>query len=155
MSQDVLLKIQSDGSYDIEVEDGRLKEAGGFETAIPISLFTDTRAPSSRVPDARRRRGWIGNLPSADTGRELGSLLWLLDQARVVNDTLNEARDFAQGGLDWLLEDGALSEVRVAVDRLSTREIAIFVTLVRPDNSVAEYSTLWRRTDAAQLPFVR
>ena len=154
MSQDVLLRIQDDGTYDLEIDGADFAAAEGFETAIPLSLFADARAPASRVPEAQRRRGWVGNIATADTGRQLGSILWLLDQARLTQDTVNDARSFARDALRWAQEDGVVLNGQVDVLRLGVRGTVIAITLTRSDNRTATYSALWRATDASVLPNV-
>ncbi|GAF91348.1 unnamed protein product, partial [marine sediment metagenome] len=103
--QDILIKQEDSGLYDIQVEGSDFASAEGFESAIPVSYFTDSRAPEVQVQEAKNRRGWVGNILTVDLGRELGGLLWLLDQARITEDTINFAKSYAQGSLHWMNED--------------------------------------------------
>ena len=150
--QDVLIRANSDGLYDFVVEGNLFASAGGFETAIPVSLFTDARAPAALVPDPQYRRGWIGNLMTAQTMRQLGSILWILDQTRITQETLNTARLAAQEALQWMLDDGVALSVLVDVVRTTRLGMQIIIQITDTSNVVSRYQTLWRATDASVIP---
>ena len=149
--QDVLIRADADGLYDLVVDGNVFASAGGFETAIPVSLFTDARAPSALVSEPQNRRGWIVNLLTASTMRQLGSILWVLDQARVTRETLNTARLAAQDAFQWMLDDGIALSVFVDVQQ-TQNGILILITITDTSNVVNRYQTLWRATDASVIP---
>ena len=101
--QDVLIKQQESGLYDLQIEGTDFASAEGFETAIPTSYFSDARANPTEVQEAENRRGWVGNILNIDIERELGGVLWLLDQERLTDDTINFAKSYAQDSLQWLI----------------------------------------------------
>lgn len=149
--QDVLIRADAIGIYDLVVDGNVFASAGGFETAIPVSLFTDARAPSALVSEPQNRRGWIVNLLTSSTMRQLGSILWVLDQARVTQETLNTARLAAQDAFQWMLDDGIA--LAAFVDVQQTRNgILILITITDTSNVVNRYQTLWRSTDASVIP---
>ena len=150
--QDVLIRADSNGLYDLVVEGNSFASAGGFETAIPVSLFTDARAPSALVAEPQNRRGWIGNLLTASTMRQLGSILWTLDQARITQETLNVARLAAQDAFQWMVEDGVALSVFVNVARAPRGAVQIIISITDTSNVVNRYQTLWRATDASVIP---
>lgn len=150
--QDVLIRANSDGLYDLVIEGNEFASAGGFETAIPVSLFTDARAPAALVSEPQNRRGWIGNLMTASTMRQLGSILWALDQARITQETLNLARLEAQSSLQWMIDDGVALGVLVDVTRVARGSIIITIQITDTSNVVSRYQTLWRATDASVIP---
>lgn len=150
--QDVLIQANSDGIYDLVVDGNLFASAGGFETAIPVSLFTDARAPAALVSEPQYRRGWIGNLMTAATMRQLGSILWVLDQTRITQETLNVARLAAQDAFQWMLDDGIALGVLVNVTRASQVGIIITIQITDTSNVVSRYQTLWRATNAAVIP---
>lgn len=150
--QDVLIRANSDGLYDFVVEGNAFASAGGFETAIPVSLFTDARAPAALVAEPQNRRGWIGNLMTASTMRQLGSILWALDQTRITQETLNLARLEAQSALQWMLDDGVALGVLVDLSRSSSGAITIIIRITDTSNVVSRYQTLWRATNASVIP---
>ena len=149
--QDLLIKSDDYGIYDIQVSGSDFESAEGFETAIPVSLFTDARAPAVQVQEAKNRRGWTGNIRSIDIGRELGGLLWILDQSRITEDTLNFARSFAQDSLQWLLDDSLARSVEITVEKTDNRAIKIYITIITIDNTVLRYIALWRITDLNRI----
>jgi len=144
---DVLVKQDENGIYDLVLEGSDFASAEGFETAIPVSYFTDARAATVQVQNANRRRGWVGNILYAEIERELGGLLWVLEQARIISDTINLAKSYAEGSLQWMLEDGIARFIEVKVEQSGTREIFIYTNITTIDNTVQRYVTLWRLTD--------
>ncbi len=150
--QDVLIRANSDGLYDLVVDGNVFASAGGFETAIPVSLFTDARAPAALVAEPQGRRGWIGNLMTASTMRQLGSILWVLDQTRITQETLNVARLAAQDAFQWMVDDGVAFGVFVDLKRQAQSGIIIYIRITDTSNVVSEYQTLWRATNAAVIP---
>lgn len=150
--QDILIRANSDGLYDFVIEGNEFASAGGFETAIPVSLFTDARAPAALVPEPQLRRGWIGNLLTAATMRQLGSILWVLDQARVTQQTLNVARLAAQDAFQWMIDDGVALGVLVDVTNSAKGQFVIAIQITDTSNVVSRYQTLWRATDASVIP---
>jgi phage gp46-like protein len=150
MKQDVLIKPDENGLYDIQIDGADFASAEGFETAIPTSYFTDARAPAVQVQEAQDRRGWAGNILTIDIERELGGLLWILEQSRITEDTLNLAKSFAQESLQWMLDDNIARQVTVKVEQTGNREIRIFTDITTIDNTVQRYVTLWRSTDLSR-----
>jgi phage gp46-like protein len=151
--QDVLLKYDTTlGVYDLQLDSADFASVDGMETAIVVSLFTDSRAPENLVPTAQRRRGWIGNILTVTQRRELGSILWTLDQARITQNTLNNARVYAQGCFNWMVDDGIARSVSVDVVQQNRSEIVINIEFTDLDNKTERYTTLWRATSAANLP---
>lgn len=150
--QDVLIRANRDGLYDLVVDGNLFASAGGFETAIPVSLFTDARAPAALVAEPQNRRGWIGNLMTAQTMRQLGSILWVLDQTRLTQEALNIARLAAQDAFQWMIDDGVALAVLVDVVRASQSGIIIHIQITDTSNVVSRYQTLWRATDASVIP---
>lgn len=151
MMQDVLISPDDHGIYDLQIDGHDFASSYGFETAVSVSLFTDSRAPAVQVQDAQRRRGWVGNITTAIIQRELGGLLWILDQTRITQDTLNYARSFAQDSLQWMTDDGIARSVEVSVSRDQLRGITIGITITTIDNTILRYITLWRSTDLTRI----
>jgi phage gp46-like protein len=149
--QDVLIKSDEFGIYDLVLEGPDFASAEGFETAIPVSYFTDARAPESQVQEALRRRGWVGNILTVDIERELGGLLWFLEQARNTQDTINFAKSYAENSLQWMLDDGIAKHITITVTKTSDREIRIFTDINITSNTVLHYVTLWRNTDFTRI----
>ncbi len=144
---DLKLVQGSDGVFDLVIEGGSLAKEDGFDTAIWVSLLTDARAPADKVILPENRRGWMGDLVSPVEGRNLGSLLWLTEQRRLTQNTLNETIDYARKGLIWFIEDGLANNVVVTgeiVPRSGIR-LTIIITALNGETET-HYINLWEVT---------
>lgn len=146
MTQDVRLVRGDDGLFDLNVVDSVFETVDGFETAIIISLLTDARAASSVVQSPSRRRGWVGNILTADTGRQLGSTLWTFEQARLTDATLNDMSVAAQESLNWMVEDGIAKAVSAVAIQNGTRSVIINVSIATIEGKQEQHAVLWRKT---------
>lgn len=146
---DARLTIDLDNRFDFSIEDGDIAGVNGFDTAIWVSLFTDARATESQVLLPQYRRGWPGNLVSTVPDRQLGGLLWLIDQRRLNQATLNAAVDYARGSLSWLVEDNLALDVNVTGEIVPVSGIRLTIIITAPNGSTAShYVNLWEMTGA-------
>lgn len=131
--------------YDIQFgTDGDLVTEDFLDTAIYMSFFCERRANASEVPEAHRRRGWIGN--EATPGFEIGSKLWLYEQARVTRSILLGVQSAILNGLSWMIEDD-IAINHEAEATLSAGQITVTLTTYRPSSKVDKrYYTLWENT---------
>lgn len=125
----------SSGDYDLVFVDGKIKEIETFDTAILMTMYEEQRASESEQPIPELRRGWWGNELSPIEGFEIGSKLWLLDQARATQNNANRAVAFARNGFQWFIEDGLLQDVQVS-SVLDNDTIKLAINLIRNDDSV-------------------
>lgn len=105
---------------DFEYSDGDLITEQGIKSAVYISLFTDARVDDdTELPDPSSddRRGWWGDLVSDVEGDQIGSLLWLLERAKTEVGILPRARQYVEDALQWLIDDGVATDVKVIVER--------------------------------------
>lgn len=127
---------------DLLLTGGKLVTDDGMRTTILISLFSDARAPDdAELPEeGRDRRGWWGDSLAKDAGRfagtardpdRIGSLLWLLERAKVVPQSLRFAQQACEDALAWLIRDGVAGRVGVQVEAQGDR-MAIGVEIDRP-----------------------
>jgi phage gp46-like protein len=145
MTTDIKLTQQNNGRYDFTVANGDLEGVEGFDTALQTSLFTDARAPGNKVLKPEDRRGWIGNILNDE--RELGSLLWLVEQRRLTQDTLNETVDYARKSLQWLTDDGIAKNVEVSGSIIIQSGIQLNIIITAPDGRTnIHYVPLWELT---------
>lgn len=134
-------------TYDLFLgPDGDLASTNSFETALLMSLFGEKRASISEMPIAQNRRGWLGNTFGDIEGFEMGSKLWLLDQARLTQDTLNLAITYAKDGMRWLVDFEHLERVRVTGEIIDNN-IRLDITLLRSE-AISETRSffLWENT---------
>jgi len=143
---DIQLRPDETGIYDISIENGDFKPDDGLETSLIVSLFSDARADDSQIPQPEDQRGWIGDLVAAVPGYQFGSLLWLLEQARLTQETLASAENNARAALGWMIEDGLAQAIEVIAARQSGALI-LQITVTSPDGSpIRKAFDLWTRT---------
>lgn len=146
--RDILLEKSGD-LFDISFENGDFKTTEGLDTSIIMSLLTDQRAESSEVSEPSLRRGWLGNEMNEDPDYELGSKLWLLDQARAVEKSVNDGVSFAKEAFEWFLDDQLTKDNEVTGSLLS-EGIQINITFVKFDNTIlSKQFNLWENTALA------
>lgn len=126
MSLDIAWE-KSKGYYDISFTDGDYTTTTFLDTAVYMSLYIDKRASSSEVPNPQLRRGWWGNKVSAYPNYDIGSKFWLLQQARLNQDTLNLLKTYSYDCLKWLIDDGKVD--RIDTNATSLNGIA-YVTII-------------------------
>lgn len=149
MKKEIRLSLDN-GSFDIVIQDGDFANEDGFDTAIWVSLFSDARADISQVIVPENRRGWLGNLVSDVEGRQLGGYLWLTEQRRLNQDSLNEVIDYIRKSLNWLIEDGAAVKIEVLGDILPRQGIEAQVTITALDGITSDhFIQLWKVTGDA------
>lgn len=143
-----LLQQDGTGEFVISLENGDFKTIDSFDTSISIALFGDARADSSEVPAVERRRGWWGNNFGEDPEFQLGSKLWLLNQNRRTQETLNKAITIAQSALQWLVDDGHAKNVEVS-GAFTENGIGLTITIFR-GSAVTEtrFFDLWNNSGA-------
>lgn len=147
---DIKIEQNENKVFDVSIENGDLAGVDGFDSAIWVSLFTDARAPESIVRKPEDRRGWIGNLASPVENRDLGGLLWLTDQRRLNQDTLNEVVDYARQSLNWFVEDSIAKSITVSGEIIPLQGIRLAIIIKTPDgNTVTHYVPLWEVTGNA------
>lgn len=143
---DVSTRFDNNQIFDIAFDDsGDFLMTDSFDTAIKMSFFGEVRADRSEVPSPERRRGWWGNTVNVDN-YEFGSKLWLLDQVRATQDTLNKAINYTQLGFQWFVSDNLLSKVEVTGE-LRPDNVKLAIVLIR-SNSIVEtrYFDLWQNS---------
>lgn len=131
------------GHWDITIDStGDINTEDFLDTALLMSLLTEKRASPSEVPDSRARRGWIGNESNADNF-EIGSKIWLFEQARLDRDTLNGITTAAVDGLQWFLDRDFM--VNLAVDTaLIDGAVTLQIDIFRPNSPVdRRFFDLW------------
>jgi len=133
------------GLFDFSLtDDGDILTEDFFDTAILMSFYCERRAASSEVPNSRDRRGWIGN--ESTPGFEIGSKIWLYEQARITRTTINGLVDAANDSLQWMIDDDiAISKSASATP--TTDSIGLTVDIVRPNSEVERrFFELWQNT---------
>lgn len=93
--------------------------------AVIISLFTWRRAnPDDDLPGDLRMGWWGDSFPTVANDR-IGSRLWLLSRAKLTNDEVIRAKEYAQEALAWLVEDGIAARVDVEAARVDVSVLGL------------------------------
>jgi phage gp46-like protein len=112
---DIKFTKNKEGIYDFDISDsGDFETDSTVENPLNASLFTNARADASEVPQAERRDGWWGNELYEVIGHQFGSKLHLLKQRRFNDETKNKAIDYIRKGLQWLIDDGIVTDINVS-----------------------------------------
>lgn len=153
MKQDIDVTFNSvTGLRDIAIgDDGDLRAVDDFSTSVDLSILTDKRANSSEVPQPIARRGWIGDLTPKTEGRKVGSKVWLFEQSRRDDDTVNGVRDAVQESLQWLIDEGQVERIEVAATPSGVSGVLVTVIFFIGNNVVKRYFNLWNRTEERDL----
>lgn len=143
----VLIKSAETGLYDFQLdENGDILTADAFDTALLYSIYGERRASSDEVVDAQLRRGWIGNAGDFENG----SKIWLLRQARLTRDILNQLEDEAEKALQWMVDDGLAVALGGINAVLSNGAVGLDTTIFRSrDKVVRRFFILWENTGNA------
>ena len=132
--------------YDISILNGDLKECDDLDSAVIISLFTWARASAGEVDENAPRFGWFGDKIDADNTDSTGSKLYLLKRKKITNQTIMDSREYIEQALQWMIEDGVATEIKVEVERNASdvNRADALVQIVRGDRSrTMEFNDLW------------
>lgn len=130
------------GRGDWQMNGAQLATGDDLATAMLISLFTDRMVEESdTIPDGTNDpRGWW-----ADAGQDvpIGSRLWLLDRAKQTQETLQQAYDYINEALQWLIDDGVVAKFDVLVEWTKTSMLGAQVVAYKQDGSTVANSYSW------------
>lgn len=93
--------------------------------AVLVSLFTWRRAQPDDALPAADRFGWWGDSFATVPGDRIGSRLWLLSRAKLLPETVAQAKEYAQEALQWLVDDGVAAKVEVEAERQGLSTLAL------------------------------
>ncbi|HBU29417.1 MAG TPA: hypothetical protein DEB56_07105 [Thiobacillus sp.] len=118
--------------------------------AMWISLLSDRRASAEDVlPDDRGplpyKGGWWADQYLPTSGDRYGSKLWLCRARGLTQETLQEARSFAEEALQPLIDDGLCARIDVLVEAQAGNRLAVQVTAYKQDGDtiVERFPDLW------------
>ena len=132
---------------DLALDAFALASDDGLETAVILSLFTDARAKDDdTLPIGQSdRRGWWADAFPVVEGDRFGSRLWLLRASKQLQQSLNDAKAYAEEALAWLIEDGAARQIDVETFIARDEVMGMVVRITRPDGTAVpiRFETLW------------
>lgn len=127
-----------------------LADDDGLVTATILSLFTDARANDDDVLPLGQtdRRGWWGDSFPVVAGDRDGSRLWLLRASKQLQQSLNDAKEYAEEALAWFVKDRVARRVEVETFIARHEVMGMLVRIYRPDGSVTpiRFDILWSAT---------
>jgi phage gp46-like protein len=146
MTTDVVLNRSDEGYYDISwTASGDIETEETLDTYILMCLFEEVRATFSEVPEANRRRGWLGNEVTPDF--QQGSKMWLFEQERVTGTMLAELGVVIRNGLQPLIDDGIAVNVLVETPLLKNGVVSVYINLYRDGSRIDRlFYELWDNT---------
>lgn len=131
------LSYNSD-SQRIDLQSKRSSFLNWLENAVTVSLFTDARCERDELPQGETdQRGYWGDIDLPES-ESLGSKLWTLKREKVIPQTINRARDYADESLKWLVKDDHLQAVKVEASRGGLQRIDILIKCQLADGSRLE-----------------
>jgi phage gp46-like protein len=143
---DFVIQKNSDGIFDLVLENGDFKTDNSFNTALLMSFYIDARANESEMPRPELRRGWWGDLVNSDPTHVTGSKLWLICQARNIPTTLNSARNDAYNCTYWLIKNQNAVSIVVEGSQ-SGSSMGLQITVQAPSGeTTSQYVKLWENT---------
>jgi len=121
-----------------------------YRRAIFISLFSWRRAEDGDLPGEEDQRGWWGDSFPSFANDLTGSRLYLLQRRTITQQTLRDAKDYADEALQWLVDDGHAAQVSVTVERNAREAVRMLVEvdLLADDPLVLEIDDVWRVINA-------
>lgn len=140
----------------LQTPTGALDETQQLATAVLVALNTDAMAdPSEVLPDPRdsNRRGWWGDLNAKTiwNGWPIGSKLWLLTRAKIVDRnaregaTVTRAENYIRIALQPFIDNGICTKVSVVVTQQDAKTITALITLYRGPKTAIQlrFAPLW------------
>lgn len=137
---DLLLDLTAHGA-DLSLAGGDLALNVGLEEMILVSLFSDARANGDdlEAEGITDPRGWWAE----DSGDRHGSLLWLLERAKLTQHTLKRLQDYCAGALGWMRQRELVERVDVAVFAPARVGDPVTIQVVLTRGQARQWSHLW------------
>lgn len=141
----------------LQLPTGLIDETQQLADAILVALNSDARADESEVlPDPRDddRRGWWGDVDAEKLwgGWDLGSKLWLLRRAKIVDRgsregaTITRVEQYIRNALQPFLDQKLCSNITVSAIQDTQERIIATITVYRgPKTAIQlQYQPLWQ-----------
>lgn len=136
---DIALIPDTTGEADIEIVSNDLLIDDGFETAVYISLFTDSR--DEDTDDSNPSGGYWGDTldSSSIAVSPLGSLLWEYARAVITPDIINSIKTTCSNALQWMIDDGIAGSITVTASQTENSAYGFGISISKPANTGASY----------------
>ena len=140
----------------LQTPTGLIDETEQLASAFMVALNTDAIAdPTDVLPDPRdtNRRGWWGDLDAESIwgGWPIGSKLWLLTRAKILDNTAREgdtvirAQRYIKAALAPFITKGICTQITVDVFQKNDHRLNVRIVAYRGPKATIqlEYSPLW------------
>ena len=110
--------------------------------AVIISLFSWRRADEGDdIESDVSKQGWWGDSFSTD---RIGSKLWEILRQKLNDETIAKAQEYSRAALQWMIEDGLVTEINVEAERDSSdfNRLNLKVELISNTRTVYEFKEL-------------
>lgn len=116
-----------------------------WRRAAVVSLLTWRRAGPDDPLDDDERYGWWGDSYPSITNDRIGSRLYLLRRRSLTAQTERDAQTYAREALQWMLDDGRVTDVAITTER-GTDRLNMRVRLTFRDGATLEHflDDLWQ-----------
>lgn len=110
--------------------------------AVIISLFSWRRADDGDdIESDVSKQGWWGDSFSTD---RIGSKIWEILRQKLNDETIAKAQEYSRAALQWMIEDGLVTEINVEAERDSSdfNRLNLKVELISNSRTVYEFKEL-------------
>lgn len=141
---DIRLVFDVNKQYvDFVIADRDVDRDAGIETAVMLTLLTDKRAEAGDpLPDGSGYKGgWWGDSFPVVPDYKMGTKLWLLQRSKTLSEIPAIAKEYLNDGFKWMIEDGIVKSVEVAVERRRDLKDTLYfaLTFVKPEGTTIFY----------------
>lgn len=139
---DIAIEFNENLFFDLIIENGDLKTDDGLETAVLISLFTDSRPDETTInlPNGDDDlRGWWGDEFLDDALDKTGGEVWLYLRGKITEQNLINLRQAAVDSLSWMIEDNVASSVDVITEIETQFETSFRIEIKRPSGNIENF----------------
>lgn len=142
---DVLIN-GADGSGNIVIEDGLVKDCRNFSTAVYLSLF----GGNARDDAGRDNETWWGNLiPGTKKNEKLISSFYAIVSGFPLNsNNIKKAVATAKDDLNWMTEEGIADEIDASIYVMSARQVQLTVRISKSGTDILKdtFGFQWQGT---------
>lgn len=130
---DLLLKLDTNGDWDIEYENGQPKMTDAFDTALILSVFSD--------PDF-----WQNSLTNDPAEKYISEFPAVIKSGRVDEKTKNDGIAAIQKALSWMKTSGAVERIDVTGEVLNVYGLGWQVEITK-GGAVSRYLINWEKAE--------
>jgi len=136
--------------FELATSAAAMTDENSLQTAVIMSLFTDRLANTDDVlpDDTDDRRGWWADSLVTAVVDNIGSRLYLLNREKQTTNVLRKAEEYAYESLEWLIEDGVSSAIRVVATNPRDGWLNLNIQIDRPGEEPTQYNFLWEALNA-------